>query len=116
MSVDTLVEPQRVMNWSRSVFVLRWVCASAPAGCSPQGLGGVCDSFEGFSMLYRGTLVLLSHEVHLVLFRRRQPVAGQPPSLCVSEADHGFARLYRSTLTHPLGKEEEWERRTTLDG
>jgi hypothetical protein len=32
------------------------------------------------------------------------------------EGDHGFARLYCSTLTHPLGKEEGWERRTTLDG
>jgi hypothetical protein len=26
-----------------------------------------------------------------------------------------FARLYHSTLTHPLGKEEGRERRTTLD-
>jgi hypothetical protein len=66
----------------------------------------VCDSFEGFSMLYRGTLVLLSPEVHLVLFHQSQLVMGQPLSHCVSEADHGFARLYRLTLTHPLGKEE----------
>jgi hypothetical protein len=52
----------------------------------------------------------------LVLFCQSQPVAGKPSSHCVREADHGFAHLYRSTLTHPLGKEEGWKRCTTLDG
>jgi hypothetical protein len=48
------------MNRSHSVIALWWVHTSTPAGCSPRGLGGVCDSFEGFSMLYRGTLLCLS--------------------------------------------------------
>jgi hypothetical protein len=34
----------------------------------------------------------------------------------VQKAGYGFVRLYLSTLTHPLGKEEGWEHRTTLDG
>jgi hypothetical protein len=38
------------MNWSRSIVALQWVRASAPAGCSPRGLGGVDDSFEGFNI------------------------------------------------------------------
>jgi hypothetical protein len=107
---------EQVMNWSRSVVTLRWVRVSAPARCSPRGLRGVCDSFEGFSTLYHGTLFLLSAEVRLILFHRSQLIAGKPLSLCAREADQGFARLYRSTLTHPLGKEEGWEHRTTLDG
>jgi hypothetical protein len=28
--------------------VIRWVRASAPAGCSPRGLGGVRYPFKGF--------------------------------------------------------------------
>jgi hypothetical protein len=107
---------EQVMNWSRSVVTLWWVRVSAPTGCSPRGLKGVCDSFEGFSTLYHGTLFLLSAEVHLILFRRSQLIAGKPPSLCAHEANQGFARLYCSTLMHPLGKEEGWEHRTTLDG
>jgi hypothetical protein len=70
-------------------------------------------------MLRRGTLfcfVLLGPEVRLVLFLRSRLVVAKPPSLCISEADHGFAHLYCSTLTHLLGKEEGRECRTTLDG
>jgi hypothetical protein len=76
----------------------------------------VCNSFEGFSTMHRGMLFLLSPRVRSILFRRSQPIAGKPPSLCVGEADHGFVYLYRSTLMHPLGKGEGWECCTTLDG
>jgi hypothetical protein len=76
--VDTLTEAQRVMNWSRSIVALQWVRASAPAGCSPRGLGGVDDSFEGFN----------------IFMLRDAPVR---------EVDQDLARLYRTTLTHPLG-------------
>jgi hypothetical protein len=27
---------------------IRWVCASAPAGCSPRGLGGMSYPFKDF--------------------------------------------------------------------
>jgi hypothetical protein len=40
----------------------------------------------------------------------------KPPRLCTREVDQGLVCLYRSTLVHPLGKEEGWERRTTLNG
>jgi hypothetical protein len=30
--------------------VVRWVCASAPTGCSPQGLGGMSYPFKGFEL------------------------------------------------------------------
>jgi hypothetical protein len=88
------------MNWSRSVVALRWVRASTPAGYSPRGLGVVCDSFEGFSMLHRGTLILSVLEARLVPFHQSQLVAGKPPSLCTSE---GIAHLCHSTPAHPLG-------------
>jgi hypothetical protein len=40
----------------------------------------------------------------------------EPPSLCMREVDQGLVCFYRSTLAHPLSKEEGWERCTTLDG
>jgi hypothetical protein len=40
----------------------------------------------------------------------------KPPSLCTCEVDQGLVCPYRSTLTHPLGKEEGWECRTILNG
>jgi hypothetical protein len=45
----------------------------------------------------------------------RLACCGQAPEPRACEVDQGLARLNRTTLTHPLGKEGQ-ERRTTLDG
>jgi hypothetical protein len=46
----------------------------------------------------------------------RLACCGQAPEPHVREVDQGPARLNRTTLTHPLGKEEGRERRTIPDG
>jgi hypothetical protein len=92
------------------------VRASTPIVCSPQGLEGVCDSFEGFSMLCRGTLLCLSPRGAFGPLSLRLACCGQAPEPRACEVDQGPARLSRTTLMHSLGKEERRERRTTLDG
>jgi hypothetical protein len=38
--------------------VVRWVCASAPTGCSPRGLGGVRHPFKALNQAEWSSLVL----------------------------------------------------------
>jgi hypothetical protein len=106
-------------------ILFRWVRASAPAGCSPRGLGGVVLLLRGLSAL-RNTLaglVVLSCELAIARVHGRVPssragmltlstvwpepgLREQPPSLCTGREDgQGQTRLFyiRPCLAFPQG-------------
>src|SRR5688572_31014628 len=83
----------------------RWVRASAPAGCSPRGLGGVVTLLRGLNTFRNASagLVVPSCE----RFGRSRFLREQPPSLCTGrEDDQGQTRLFTYAPTSPFRKEE----------
>ena len=104
----------------------RWVRASAPAGCSPRGLGGVVSLLRGLNALRNASagLVVPSCELAVARVHGRGPssragmltlstvwpepgLREQPPSLCTGrEDDQGQTRLFTYAPTSPFRKEE----------
>jgi hypothetical protein len=68
----------------------------------------VFDSSEVFSALYRGVLLRLSPRGVLGPLSFGVSFLRSSPEPRAHEVDQGLARLYRTTLTHLLGKEEGW--------
>jgi hypothetical protein len=105
--------------------LFRWVRASAPAGCSPRGLGGVVSLLRGLNALRSASagLVVPSCELAVAQVYGRvpssragmltlstvQPEPGlreQPPSLCSGrEGDQGQTQLFyiRPYVAFPQG-------------
>ena len=99
----------------------RWVRASAPAGCSPRGLGGVVTLLRGLNTLVG--LVVPSCELAVARVHGRGPssragmltlstvwpepgLREQPPSLCTGREDgQGQTRLFyiRPCVAFPQG-------------
>ena len=106
--------------------LFRWVRASAPAGCSPRGLGGVVTLLRGLNTLRNASagLVVPSCELAVARVHGRGPssragmltlstvwpepgLREQPPSLCTGrEDDQGQTRLFTYAPTSPFRKEE----------
>ena len=106
--------------------LFRWVRASAPAGCSPRGLGGVVTLLRGLNTSRNASAGLVVPSCELVVARVHGRVpssrAGmltlstvwpepglreQPPSLCTGrEDDQGQTRLFTYAPTSPFRKEE----------
>ena len=106
--------------------LFRWVRASAPAGCSPRGLGGVVSLLRGLNALRNASagLVVPSCELAVARVHGRGPssragmltlstvwpepgLREQPPSLCTGrEDDQGQTRLFTYAPTSPFRKEE----------
>ena len=104
----------------------RWVRASAPAGCSPRGLGGVVSLLRGLNASRNASagLVVPSCELAVARVHGRVPssragmltlstvwpepgLREQPPSLCTGrEDDQGQTRLFTYAPTSPFRKEE----------
>ena len=104
----------------------RWVRASAPAGCSPRGLGGVVTLLRGLNTSRNASagLVVPSCELAVARVHGRGPssragmltlstvwpepgLREQPPSLCTGrEGDQGQTRLVTYAPTSPFRKEE----------
>ena len=104
----------------------RWVRASAPAGCSPRGLGGVVSLLRGLNALRNASagLVVPSCELAVARVHGRGPssragmltlstvrpepgLREQPPSLRTGrEDDQGQTRLFTYAPTSPFRKEE----------
>ena len=104
----------------------RWVRASAPAGCSPRGLGGVVLLLRGLNALRNASagLVVPSCELAVARVHGRGPssragmltlstvrpepgLREQPPSLRTGrEDDQGQTRLFTYAPTSPFRKEE----------
>ena len=104
----------------------RWVRASAPAGCSPRGLGGVVTLLRGLNTSLNASagLVVPSCELAVARVHSRVPssragmltlstvrpgpvLREQPPSLCTGrEDDQGQTRLFTYAPTSPFRKEE----------
>ena len=113
-----------------------WVRASAPAGCSPRGLGGVVLLRRGLNALRNASagLVVPSCEQAVARVHCRGPsswagmltlstvwpepgLREQPPSLRTGrEDDQGHTRLFAYAPTSPFRKEEGGVRHVTLDG
>ena len=107
-------------------ILFRWVRASAPAGCSPRGLGGVVSLLRGLNALHNASagLVVPSCELAVARVHGRVPssragmltlstvwpepgLREQPPSLCTGrEDDQGQTRLFTYAPTSPFRKEE----------
>ena len=105
--------------------LFRWVRASAPAGCSPRGLGGVVSLLRGLNALRNASagLVVPSCELAVAQVHGRVPssragmltlstvwpepgLREQPPSLCTGrEGDQGQTRLFyiRPCVAFPQG-------------
>ena len=106
--------------------LFRWVRASAPAGCSPRGLGGVVSLLRGLNALRNASVALVVPSCELVVARvygrvpssragmltlstvRPEPgLREQPPSLRTGrEDDQGQTRLFTYAPTSPFRKEE----------
>ena len=104
----------------------RWVRASAPAGCSPRGLGGVVTLLRGLNTLRNASagLVVPSCELAVARVHGRGPssragmltlstvrpepgLREQPPSLRTGrEGDQGQTRLFSYAPASPFRKEE----------
>ena len=107
-------------------ILFRWVRASAPAGCSPRGLGGVVSLLRGLNAFRDASvgLVVPSCELAVARVHGRVPssragmltlstvwpepgLREQPPSLCTGrEDDQGQTRLFTYAPTSPFRKEE----------
>ena len=107
-------------------ILFRWVRASAPAGCSPRGLGGVVTLLRGLNAFRDASagLVVPSCELAVARVHGRVPssragmltlstvwpepgLREQPPSLCTGrEDDQGQTRLFTYAPTSPFRKEE----------
>ena len=107
-------------------ILFRWVRASAPAGCSPRGLGGVVSLLRGLNALRNASagLVVPSCELTVARVHGRGPssragmltlstvrpepgLREQPPSLRTGrEDDQGQTRLFTYAPTSPFRKEE----------
>ena len=107
-------------------LLFRWVHASAPAGCSPRGLGGVVLLLRGLNVSRNASagLVVRSCELAVARVHGRVPssragmltlstvwpepgLREQPPSLCTGrEGDQGQTRLFTYAPTSPFRKEE----------
>lgn len=107
-------------------ILFRWVHASAPAGCSPRGLGGVVTLLRGLNTSLNASagLVVPSCELAVARVHGRGPssragmltlstvwpepgLREQPPSLCTGrEDDQGQTRLFTYAPTSPFRKEE----------
>ena len=107
-------------------ILFRWVRASAPAGCSPRGLGGVVTLLRGLNTLRNASagLVVPSCELAVARVHGRGPssragmltlstvwpepgLREQPPSLRTGrEDDQGQTRLFTYAPTSPFRKEE----------
>lgn len=107
-------------------ILFRWVRASAPAGCSPRGLGGVVSLLRGLNALHNASagLVVPSCELAIARVHGRGPssragmltlstvrpepgLREQPPSLRTGrEGDQGQTRLFTYAPTSPFRKEE----------
>ena len=105
--------------------LFRWVHASAPAGCSPRGLGGVVSLLRGLNALRNASAGLvvpscelavarvygrvLSSRAGMLTLSTVWPEPGlreQPPSLCTGrEGDQGQTRLFyiRPYVAFPQG-------------
>ena len=105
--------------------LFRWVRASAPAGCSPRGLGGVVSLLRGLNASRNASagLVVPSCELAVARVYGRVPsswagmltlstvwpepgLREQPPSLCTGREDgHGQTRLFyiRPCVAFPQG-------------
>ena len=105
--------------------LFRWVRASAPAGCSPRGLGGVVSLLRGLNASRNASagLVVPSCELAVARVYGRVPssragmltlstvwpepgLREQPPSLCTGrEGDQGQTRLFyiRPCVAFPQG-------------
>ena len=87
-------------------ILFRWVRASAPAGCSPRGLGGVVSLLRGLNALRNASAGLVVPSCELAVARvygrvpssragmltlstvRPEPgLREQPPSLCTGRED-----------------------------
>jgi hypothetical protein len=106
--------------------LFRWVRASAPAGCSPRGLGGVVSLLRGLNASRNasaGLVVPSSERVVAQVYGRGpssragmltlstvRPEPGlreQSPSLCTGrEGDQGQTRLFAYAPALPFRKEE----------
>jgi hypothetical protein len=107
-------------------ILFRWVRASAPAGCSPRGLGGVISLLRGLNASRNASAGLVVPSCKLAVARvyGRGPssragmltlstvwaepgLREQPPSLCTErEGDQGQTRLFAYAPTSPFRKEE----------
>jgi hypothetical protein len=107
-------------------ILFRWVRASAPAGCSPRGLGGVVLLLLGLNALRNASAGLVVPSCELAVARvygrvpssragmltlstgRPEPgLREQPPSLCTGqEGDQGQTRLFSYAPASPFRKEE----------
>ena len=107
-------------------ILFRWVRASAPAGCSPRGLGGVVSLLRGLNASRNASagLVVPSCELAVARVHGRGPssragmltlstvrpepgLREQPPSLRTGrEDDQGQTRLFAYAPTSPFRKEE----------
>jgi hypothetical protein len=107
-------------------ILFRWVRASAPAGCSPRGLGGVVSLLRGLNALRNASagLVVPSCELAVARVYGRGPssragmltlstvwpepgLREQPPGLCTErEGDQGQTQLFAYAPTSPFRKEE----------
>ena len=107
-------------------ILFRWVRASAPAGCSPRGLGGVVTLLRGLNALRNASagLVVPSCELAVARVHGRGPssragmltlstvwpepdLREQPPSLRTGrEGGQGQTRLFTYAPTSPFRKEE----------
>ena len=118
-------------------ILFRWVRASAPAGCSPRGLGGVVTLLRGLNTSRNASAGLVVPSCELTVARvhgrgpssragmltlstvRPEPVLReQPPSLRTGrEGDQGQTRLFyiRPYVAFPQGG-GGGERHVTLDG
>jgi hypothetical protein len=114
----------------------RWVRASAPAGCSPRGLGGVVGLLRGLSAFRDASAGLVVPSCELAVARVHSEVpssrAGmltlstvwpepglreQPPSLRTEREDgQGQTRLFSYAPTSPFLKEEGGKRHVALGG
>jgi hypothetical protein len=106
--------------------LFRWVRASAPAGCSPRGLGGVVSLLRGLIASRNASTGLVFPSCELAVARvygrvpssragmltlstvRPEPgLREQPPSLCTGrEGDQGHTRLFIYAPASPFRKEE----------
>jgi hypothetical protein len=107
-------------------ILFQWVCASAPAGCSPRGLGGVVRLLRGLSAFRDTSAGLVVPSCELVVARVHGQVSSsragiltlstvwpgpglreQPPSLRTErEEGQGLTRLLSYAPSSPFRKEE----------
>src|SRR5688572_9820915 len=118
-------------------ILFRWVRASAPAGCSPRGLGGVILLLRGLNALRNASAGLVVPSCELAVARvygrvpssradtlmlstvRPEPgLREQPPSLCTGrEGDQGQTQLFLHTPLRRLSaRRRGGKRHVALDG